>query len=297
MKLVGCPGHHPISRNSFGGNILRIVTAIVCLAAPVALAQQLQLPSKSPGAKVTQTVGLTDITIEYSSPGVKGRKIWGAVVKYNEVWRAGANAATKLTFSKDVTIEDTVVPAGSYAFFAIPTPTTWTLILSKTANQSGAFNYKKEDDLLRVTVKPTAIPLRERLAYLVSNFTDDTASIDLEWEKVRVSLPVKMKTKEQATAAIAEAVDNAWRPMTNAARYLVDQKDWAGALEKVNASIALKETWLNDWVKAQALAGQGNYKEAYPLAEKAQTLGEQNKKDFFAAEDVKKALAEWKNKT
>jgi hypothetical protein len=273
------------------------IIAACCLTALTAFGQPLQLPSKSPGAKITQTVGLTDITVEYSSPAVRGRKIWGALVPYNEVWRTGANAATRVTFSKDVEIEKTPVPAGTYSFFAIPTATTWTLILNKVPNQGGAFNYKKEDDLLRVTVKPVAIPSRERLAYLVSNFTDDTASLDLEWEKIRVSLPIALKTKDQATANIADAVDNAWRPMTNAARYLVDQKDYAGALDKVNASLAVKETWLNDWVKAQALAGQGKYKEAYPLAEKAQTLGNQNTKEFFAADDVKKALAEWKNKT
>jgi hypothetical protein len=273
------------------------ITIAACLFALTAYGQQLQLPAKSPGAKLTQTAGLTDITIEYSSPAVHGRKIWGALVPFGEVWRTGANQATRFTFSKDVEIDKQPVPAGTYSFFAIPTATTWTLILNKVPVQGGAFNYNKDQDLLRVTVKPTAIPNRERLAYLVSNFTDDDASIDLEWEKVRVSLPVKLKTKDQATAAIADAVDNAWRPMTNAARYLVDQKDWANAIEKVNASIAIKETWLNDWVKAQALAGQGKFKDAYPLAEKAQTLGNQNVKDFFAADDVKKALAEWKNKT
>jgi hypothetical protein len=277
-------------------NALRIAAAAVCLTSLSAFAQ-LQLPAKSPGAKLTQTVGLTDITIDYSSPAVHGRKIWGALVPYNEVWRTGANQATRITFSKDVEIEKTPVPAGTYAFFAIPTAKDWTLILSKVAVQPGAFAYKKEDDLLRVNVKPATIPNRERLAYTVSNFTDDAASIDLEWEKLKVSLPVTLKTKEQATANIADAVDKQWVPMMQAARYLNDQKDWANALDKVNASIAVKETWLNDWVKSQTLAGQGKYKDAYPLAEKAQTLGMQAEKDFFAKDDVKKALAEWKNKT
>jgi hypothetical protein len=271
------------------------VLGCLLLGAPV-LAQKLDLPAKSPGAKVTQTAGLTDITIEYSSPAVHGRKIWGALVPYNEVWRTGANAATRITFSKDVEIEGTQVPAGTYSFFAIPTATAWTLILNKVANQPGAFEYKKETDLLRVTVKPTAIALRERLAYLVGNFTDDAASIDLEWEKLRVSLPVKLKTAEQALANIQQATDNAWAPMNAAARYLLDQKKYADAMTKVDASIAQKETWFNTWVKAQILAGEGKYKDALPLAEKAKTLGEKEPKDFFAADDVKKALAEWKNK-
>lgn len=275
---------------------MRHITTFIALLAVPAFAQ-LQLPAKSPAATVKQTVGLTDITIEYSSPAVKGRKIWGGLVPYNEVWRTGANAATRFTFSKDVEIEGTQVPAGSYAFFAIPTAKEWTLILNKEANQGGAFGYKKEQDLLRITVKPAAIPMRERLMYTVSNFTDDTASIDLEWEKVKVSMPVKLKTKEQALANIQAATDNAWGPMTSAARYFLDNKMYPEAMEKVELSLKQKETWLNTWVKAQILAGQGKYKDAYPLAQKAKELGDKEGKDkFFFADDVNKALAEWKNK-
>jgi hypothetical protein len=138
--------------------------------------------------------------------------------------------------------------------------------------------------------------MRERLAYSITNFTDDTASIDLEWEKLRLSLPVKLKTQEQAAANIKEASDASWIPMNNAARYFLDQKSYPAAREKVEASIAARETWLNTWTKAQILAGEGKYKEALPLADKAKTLGEQTPKDFFAADEVKKALVEWKNK-
>lgn len=273
-------------------NALRIAVAAVLFAFPAFA--QLKLPAKSPGAKLSQTVGLTDITIDYSSPGVKGRKIWGGLVPYNEVWRAGANSSTRITFSKDVEIQGTPVPAGTYALFVLPTAKDWTLIVSKDA--SGSSTYKKDSDLLRVNVKPTAIPQRERLAYLVSNFTEETASIDLEWEKMRVSLPVSLKTKEQALANIKDATESAWQPMTNAARWLMDEKMYPEAMAKVDASIAVRETWLNTWVKAQILAGQGKFKEAYPLAEKAKTMGEKDAANFFFAEDVKKALGEWKNK-
>lgn len=226
-----------------------------------------------------------------------GRKVWGALVPYNEVWRTGANAATKLTFSKDVEVDGKPVPAGSYAFFAIPTAKDWTLILNKVADQGGSFGYKQDSDLLRVTVKPAASPMRERLSYQVTNFTDDTASIDLEWEKVKVSLPVKLKTKELSLANIQAAQDNLWSPMTNAARYLLDQKMYPEAMAKVDVSIAQKETWLNTWVKAQVLAAQGKYKDAYPFAQKAKDLGDkEGKEKFFFADDVNKALAEWKNK-
>ena len=106
---------------------LRSLFVAVCcsLAAPAFAQQQLQLPSKSPGSSVMQTVGLTDVTIQYSSPGVKGRKIWGALVPYGDVWRAGANEATRITFSKDVMVGTTNVPAGTYSLHMIPTAKEW----------------------------------------------------------------------------------------------------------------------------------------------------------------------------
>lgn len=274
---------------------LRSLLGLLCLLSLPAFAQ-LKLPSLSPGAKVSATAGLTDIAIDYSSPAVKGRKIWGALVPFDQVWRAGANHATNITFSQPVQIGETAVPAGTYSFFAIPGAASWTLVLNKTADQWGSTDYKKEADLVRVTVKPQAIPNRERLTYLISNSTNETVGIDLEWEKVRVTLPVTLKTTEQAEANIKTAGDSAWQPMNNAARYYLEAKDYAKGLAAVEKSIAVQETWLNTWVKAQLLAGSGKTKDAYALAEKAQTLGQKTPDDFYAAADVKKALTEWKGK-
>ena len=277
---------------------VRSLIGICCLLALPTLAQsQLQLPSKSPGAKVSQTAGLTEITVEYSSPGVKGRKIWGALVPYGQVWRAGANEATRVTFSKDVTVGDTAIAAGTYSFHAIPTAKEWTLILNKTAKQWGSYEYAKEADVVRVNVTPKAEPNRERLAYMISDFTDDMANIDLEWEKVRVSLPVKLKTKEQALANVKATVDGAWQPMFAAARYMLENKDYPTGLTYIEKSIAVEETWQNDWMKAQLLAGSGKYKDALMAAEKAQALGQKNADAFGGADDVKKALTEWKGKS
>lgn len=265
------------------------------LVAATAHAQQLELPRPSPNAHVTQTVGVTDITVDYSSPAVHGRKIWGGLVPYNEVWRAGANAATKITFSKDVVVGDKPVPAGSYAFFVIPTPTRWTLILNKDANQFGAFTYKKEADFLRVEVKPQPSPMRERLAYLFSNFTDTTAQLDLEWEKIRVSLPIKLHTDEQVAESIKHFEHSSWSPWVQAARYEMDKKHYPEAMNLVDTSLKLKETWLNTFVKAQLLAAKGDYKAAYPLAEKAKQMGASDP-DFFMKDQVDAALKQWKTK-
>src|SRR5260370_9139875 len=136
--------------------LLQGLGAVALFCSTTATAQ-LQLPRASPAAKVMQTVGLTEVSVEYSSPGVKGRKIWGAVVPYGEVWRTGANATTKVTFSNDVTVSGTQVPSPSYAFFAIPTAGNWTLILNKDFNQGGAFKSYKTQDVCAVHGRPTPI--------------------------------------------------------------------------------------------------------------------------------------------
>lgn len=271
---------------------LRLV-GLLCLIASTAFAQ-LKLPALSPEAKVVQTAGLTTITIDYSSPAVKGRKIWGGLVPLDKVWRAGANHSTTINFTQPVVIGDKELAAGTYGFFTIPGAASWTLIVSKANDLWGSDDYKPENDIVRVTVKPTAIPNRERLAYAITNFTDDAANIDLEWEKVRVTLPVKLKTAEQAAANIKAQEENEWQAMNSAARYALEHKDYTNGLAWVDKSIATKETWFNTWVKAQLLAGSGKKADALVLAQKAQTLGNQTPDKFFFAEDVKKALVEWK---
>jgi DUF2911 family protein len=276
---------------------IRLLSLIALWMSSPAFAQQIELPRPSPNAKITQTVGLTDITVEYSSPGVKGRKIWGALVPYDTLWRAGANAVTKITFSKDVKVDGKPVPAGSYAFFVIPGKSSWTLILNKDLNQPGTgAGYKQELDFLRVNVKPQAIHMRERLGYQVIDFDDFHASVALDWEKVRVALPVQLDTDAQVQAGIASLDNDGWRPWNNAARYeLESKKDYAAGLKLIDRSLQLKEDWLNLWTKAQLLAAKGQYKEAYPLAQRASELGAKAPV-FFFADDVKKALADWKNK-
>jgi hypothetical protein len=278
--------------------IVRLTTlAVTTLAASAASAQQLELPRPSPNAKVSQVIGVTEVSVEYSSPAVKGRKIWGGLVPYNQVWRAGANSATKITFAKDVIIDGKPLVAGSYAFFVLPTPTKWTLILSKNANQFGSFNYKKEDDVLRVDVKPQPAPMRERLAYGFSGFNDAGGSLDLEWEKVRVSLPIKVHTDEQVAANIKAFMSSGWSPWAQAARYELEKKNYDDGLKLVDTSIQLKETWFNDFIKAQLLAARGNYKEALPLAQKSKDMGDKEGDNFFLKDEVDAALKAWKSKS
>lgn len=275
--------------------ILFPLFALVLASTGVASAQQLQLPQPSPHAVVVQTVGVTDVTIDYSSPGLKGRKVFGTLVPYGQLWRAGANAATKLTFSTDVVIADKPLAAGTYSLFFIPTAKTWTVVINKNKDAQNN-NYDEKQDALRFEVKTEKAPKRERLAYIFSNTTDTDARIDMEWDELRVSIPVKADTAALTASGINGHVEGSWRPLANAARYYADTvKDSAKATELINASIAVKETWFNVWIKAQILANGGNYKDAYPLAQKAFDLGSKDA-NFFWKADVEKALAEWKLK-
>lgn len=148
----------------------------------------------SPKALVEQTVGYTEVKIEYSRPGVKGRTIWASLVPYNTVWRAGANEATKITFSTDVKIDGKKLKAGSYGFFAIPTEKTWTLIFNKVANQWGAFEYNDVEDALRIEVTPMQNNCwQEWLAYTISKSSDKKAVVMLEWEKIKVPFNVEVE--------------------------------------------------------------------------------------------------------
>jgi len=272
------------------------LAAALALSAGAARAD-LDLPRPSPFAKVWQVVGLTEITVDYSSPGVKGRKIWGGLVPYDQMWRAGANTATKLTFSKNVTFAGKPVAAGSYAFFVIPGKDSWTVILNKKTDQSGTGrDYKPAEDLLRVSVKPKAAPFRERLAYLVTDFTDDKASLDLEWEKLRLSIPITVDTGPQALANINAAVDGTWRTYANAARYMLEnKKDYDAGMKYADQSLSLKQDWYNLWIKAELLAAKGNVKDALTTGEKAYEIGAKSE-NFFLEGEIKKTLGEWKKK-
>lgn len=148
----------------------------------------------SPKAMVEQTVGFTEVTIEYGRPGVKGRTIWGGLVPYNAVWRAGANEATKITFSTDVKIDGKKLKSGSYSFFAIPGQKTWILIFNKVADQWGAFEYNDVEDALRVEVTPMQNNCwQEWLAYTINKSADNKAVVMLEWEKLKVPFNVEVE--------------------------------------------------------------------------------------------------------
>lgn len=174
--------------------------ALAVLLLAMALPAQAPKVRQSPAASVSQELGLTKLDITYHRPAVKGRVIWGnpedpgkPLVPYGQVWRAGANEATTISFSGPVKVAGHAVPAGTYAFFAIPGKERWTLILSKNAKQWGAFKYKQAEDDLRFEATPQAAPMQEWLDYTVDLRDQASAVVTLHWEKLAVSFPITVE--------------------------------------------------------------------------------------------------------
>ena len=275
------------------GGVLSVLVALVAFPA----AAQLELPAPSPAAKVSQVVGVTEISVDYSSPAVKGRKVWGDLVPWDKVWRTGANASTKITFKRDVTFGGKPVPAGTYAIVTVPAQQGWTVVLNKELGLfGGGKTYDTKDDVVRVSATTTEIPNRERLTFLFSNPPDEQTSLDLEWEKLRVSVPIQVDTAGHAQASIKAALETAWRSQANAARYVADtSKDYTTALKYADNSLAVQSHWYNNWIKADILARAGKVAEARKFAQASWDLG-QNDPNFFFKDTVAKALADWKGK-
>lgn len=254
--------------------LLSLVAAIAAvMLVSTAWAQQLDLPRPSPKATVSQTVGLTDVTITYCRPSVKGRVIWGGLVPYDQVWRTGANEATTITFTDDVTIEGTKLPAGTYGLFTIPGKDDWTVIFNKGAKQWGAYEYKQDQDALRIKVKPKGDEFRELLTLWFPAVSTESATVAISWEKLTVPFTFKVDTVEKVLAAARRAIDD-WRLPYRAATFCLDNNvNLAEARGWMDKSIAMKETMYNLAGKARFLALDGKKVDAIALAKKAIAVG------------------------
>lgn len=157
-----------------------------------AAAPQLEFPAPSPAVTIKQHVGVTEVEINYSQPGVKGRKIFGALEPYGKVWRTGANSATKISFSTPVKLNGTDIPAGAYELFTIPGEDEWTVIIHKAMSEWGAYTYDAKNDIARIKARPIKLPeLVETLSIALTDLRDDSATLSINWENTRV--PVKLE--------------------------------------------------------------------------------------------------------
>ncbi|MEP6636659.1 MAG: DUF2911 domain-containing protein [Acidobacteriota bacterium] len=302
--------------------------ALLFVFAAVAFASaQVRVPRPSQKASVMQTIGVTDVTITYSRPGVKGRKIWGdplpaqasvkgeatlddqnvrpkdaVIVPWGHAWRTGANEATQFVVTDDVWVNGQKLPAGSYSLHTIPTKDEWTIIFNSEANQWGSFSYDATKDTLRVKAKPEwTSENKEWLEYWIDPVSDNSAQVNIRWEKVRVPFTVEVKdvkalTLQKARAAVAAAKPDDWRTPLQAANYVFlseDKMDPTEAMGWLEQSIKTKETYGNMYTKARVLASQGKTQEAIAAGERALALGKEAKANTA---DLEKRMAEWKAK-
>lgn len=290
-------------------NLKTLTTFCFVLLLGSSLFAQLDLPRKSPKSSISYTVGLTEITINYSSPSVKKRNLWGSLVPYDKVWRAGANEATTIAFSTDVKIENKELAAGKYSFFLIPKAEgKWTAIFNKEADQWGHYNYDETEDALRVdvTVK-TAKVNEERLTYSIVDQAVNKGYIRFAWEKKRAYIRFKVEVMEKAKENIKVALEGAaddkkWQIFAQAADFLSEstkEADLALAAEYAEKSTSMFSHSWNWWIKAQVLAKKGDFKGAIASAAKSKEVGTANEKDNFYADaqaSIEEAVAEWKTK-
>jgi hypothetical protein len=259
-------------------HIVCAIALSAALAGPVAAqTPPLELPQPSPAASVSQRIGLTDVTISYHRPAVNKREVWGRLVPYGEVWRAGANENTVLTLSTDATVGGQKVPAGSYGVHMIPTATAWTVILSRDSKAWGSFFYDQKDDAARFTVTPAAGEFEERLLYTLDDPTDSHVTATLRWEKLAVPIAIDVDTPAVVATSLKTQLHGlpgfTWQSLAQAAAWcarhdvaLDDAQAWA------DKALAMNESFTTLRAKAAVAEKRGDATLAGTLRDKSLTL-------------------------
>ena len=247
----------------------------------------LDLPLQSQRAQISQSIGITDITISYHRPLVNDRKVWGDLVPYGKVWRAGANENTTITFSDPVQIEGKPLDKGTYGLHMIPNADEWTIIFSKNSTSWGAFTYDQAEDALRVTVKPKAADLHNALTYDFDQLQKDSAVVELEWEKIAVPFKVSVDVHDVVQASLKKQLRNlsqyTWISWDEAANYLLTEKIASeDALTYANKSIENEDRYDNELTKSKALAALNRKDEAATAQKKALDLASPLQIHLFA---------------
>lgn len=281
----------PWKRSAF---CIGLCSALVLMSYSMVAQAELSLPRPSPLAKVTQQVGVTDISVTYFSPGKRGRAIWGGLVPYGQLWRTGANGATVLSLSHDATIGGTKVKAGTYAIFSKPGQTSWWVMINTNYKTGGTRGYHEKNDVAKFEAKPQTSADRERLTFLFENTTENSTDLCLEWAGVKIAIPIQVDTKSYAAANIDAALKHGWRPYFEAARHYYSIADYKKARTYIDQALALHKNWWNSWLKAQIMGKQHKLLQALKHAKRAQKLGANDYvyKNFFA-QVVAQSVASW----
>ena len=234
----------------------------------------IDIPRQSQHALITQRIGITDITVNYHRPLVGGRTIWGKVVPYGEVWRAGANENTTITFSDPVSVEGQPLAKGTYGLHMIPTADQWTVIFSKTSTAWGSFTYKQDEDALRVTVKPQTTEFHEALTYDFDDPKPDSTVATLRWEKVAVPFKISVDVNDIVARSLQKQLRSIaqyyWESWDDAASYWLGTKtNLDEALKEEDQGIRVEERFDNLMTKSSILDVLGRKDEAKAALNKA----------------------------
>ena len=265
------------------------------LFAATAAFGQVRTPRPSPKASLMQAVGLTDVTINYNRPGVKGRQIWGGLVPYDKVWRTGANEATTIQFSDDVWINGQKLPKGLYSLHTIPTAGDWTVIFNSVAEQWGSYSYDPAKDVLRVKVTPQTAEQREWMTFEIPEMTTDTAKVVLRWDKLAVPFTVDTKSTERTMTQLRNAMNPDWRTPYMAADFAFNNKGAATDAEIntwIQRSLDASQNIANLWLRARIAERAGNRADAIRYGEMAIAAATPQQADF--ASEVRRTVDSWK---
>lgn len=238
--------------------------------------QHVQVPQTSPAAHVAETFGITEVSLDYHRPSVNSRRIFGGLVPYDVIWRAGANENTLITFSTPVKVEGQPLAAGTYSFFYIPGATQWTAVFNKFTGGWGTYSYDPAEDALRVNVTPQPAEPQERMAFTFEDGKPESITLAMRWEKTRVPLKIVADTRNLTMAGLHNRLRSGvhWdgQAWNEAARYAFRAGDLDTALSWVNQSIDYGPEMGNLRLKAAILEKKGDAKTAKELRDRAATL-------------------------
>jgi hypothetical protein len=279
---------------------LMLALALLCSFAAMA---QMRVPAPSPAASVSQVVGATKISIDYSSPAVNGRAVWGGLVPYGKIWRAGANGATSISFQDDVTVGGKALKAGTYSLFITPMESgDWKVFFDPSGKS--VFSYNEDEAAVTAAegvVMTMAAPKmhdakRERLTYYIDLIDEGTAHVIMRWDSAELAIEVKVDAKAVAQKSIEGQLSN-WYTYASAADYYASNGlDLGKAQSWAEMSVKLQDHFFNKWVMANVMAKKGDKKEALKYAQEAQAFGEKNPSNWYSAykDKIAAAIAEWK---
>ena len=251
-----------------------VLACLLTAARVEAQGPPLTLPESSQAASVTQRIGITDVTVTYHRPAVRKRPVWGELVPYGQVWRAGANENTVLTLSTPATVGGQAVPAGSYGLHMIPGEGDWTIILSRESTAWGSFFYDQANDAARFTVRPGTGEFHEHLAYTFDDPGSDRATLTLRWETRAVPIPIAVDTPAIVTASLRRELHGLqgffWQRHAQAASWLAaNGGDLEQALAWSDRALTMNRNFQTLRAKAAVLEKKGRADEAAALTKDA----------------------------